>query len=124
MRRRSSHEEEERNERHEAIAEIDGDPALLDTADEARGALGSSRDRFVDHAPEMILDAHVIARLPVEGRRQLAMHAKEGLEHLPDRLAEALGGVLHARGLAREAAVPWRRAAQASVIEASHRPDR
>ena len=74
--------------------------------------------------PEMILDRDAIDGFRVERRRQLALHAEERLEDLPDRLAEALGRILHPRGLCRITAIPCRCPAQAAMIELAHEDDR
>ena len=85
-------------------------------------AVGAAHDRQVEPVPEVIVDRDRVARLRVERRRQVALHPEERLEDLADRLAEALGRVLHARRLQRKAAVPRRRAAHAAVIAADARP--
>ena len=74
--------------------------------------------------PEVVAERHLVLRLRVERRRQRALDAEERLEHLPDRLPEALGGILHARRLQREAAIPCGPLAQASMILAVHDLDR
>src|SRR6185295_3297035 len=96
---RSSHEEQQREERAEAVREIDRDPASLDQAGEARQRLGAPRDGQVERAPEAIVGLHGIARRRIERRREVALDQEERLEDLPYRLPEAFGGVLHARRL-------------------------
>ena len=72
----------------------------------------------VQPVPRVVGRRDRIARLRVERRRQVALDTEERLEHLADRLAEAFGGVLHARRLLREPAIPRRRLAHAAVIVA------
>ena len=112
------------DQRQEAVEQVDRDAALLQQRRPAATAARRSGDGQVEPVPELVVDDDAVARLAVEGRRQLALHAKERLEDLADRLAEALGRVLHARGLPREAAVPGRRAAEAPVVEAAHQHER
>ena len=69
-------------------------------------ALDAGRDRQVDPVPEVIAYRHPVAGSGVERGRQLPLHPEQGLEDLPDRLAEAFRRVLHARGLPWEAAIP------------------
>ena len=45
---------------------------------------------------KVILDADAVARLCVERRRQLALHAEERLTYRAIRLAKAFGAILHA----------------------------
>src|SRR5882672_9950090 len=45
-------------------------------------------------------------------------------EHVADRLAESIRGVLHSRSLLGITAVPWGREAHAAVVEAPHQEER
>ena len=76
--------------------------------------------RYVQPLPDPITHDYAVARGRVEGRGQLAPHGEESAKDMTDRLAEALGRVLHARIQAPEAAIPGSRASHAMVIEASH----
>src|SRR5207253_6877124 len=100
-RRSSSNEEQQGEQREEAVRQINRDPTLLNQSDDARRELGRVRDRQKDPGPERITDAHEIARRCVERRRQVSLDAEEGLEYLPDRLSKAFCRVLHSRRLQR-----------------------
>src|SRR5260221_602072 len=120
----SPDKEKQRQQRAEAVGQVHGDPALLDQADQPRQCFGAARDRQVEPVPEVVAERHLVRRFRVERRRQNALDAEERLEHLPDRLPEALGGILHTRRLQREAAIPCGPLAQASMILAVHDLDR
>ena len=58
------------------------------------------------------------------GRGHVPLHQVQRAEYVPDRLAEGVGGVLHARGLLGKAAVPGIGEAHAAVVEAAHQQER
>ena len=69
-----------------------------------------SRDRAVHPAPVPVLDFLPEDGLRIVGARYLAVDQEHRREDLAYRLPEAVGRVLHARGLLRETAVPRRSA--------------
>ena len=74
------------------------------TRDDASSAAAM---RQVEPAPQGSLDdARGSAARSSKGVGSSRSHAEEGLEDLADRLAEAFGGVLHARGLRAESRSP------------------
>ena len=58
------------------------------------------------------------------GAGQPAIRAVDRSEHVADRLAEGIRGVLHARRLLGIAAVPGIGEAQAAVVEAAYQQER
>ena len=99
------------------IQEIGRDAALLQQADDARRRLGDAGDRHVEPLPEVIGDDESVRGLRIERTRKVPFNAEKGLEYQPDRLAESLGRVLHARIQQREAAVPRWCTSHATMVE-------
>src|SRR5712664_2811022 len=104
------HPDEHTDQSEEAVKQVDGYPPLLEPTYNPRGVLHDDSHGLVEPMPEMVLDRHPVLGRQVVCAGKLATHAEQRFENLPDRLPKALGGVLHARGLPRIAAIPGRRA--------------
>src|SRR5882672_4188546 len=104
-----AHEQQQHDQRREAVKEIDVDAAVLEASDQRRYALVQPRHRQVKPIPQPVLGDGVIDRPGIERGRHFPSDAEERLEDLLDRLTEAFGCVLHAGSLLRIAAIPWRR---------------
>src|SRR5664279_2057419 len=57
----SSHEEEQRQKREEAVRQIHGNASLLNEADNARESLRAAHDRHVHPVPEMVFGLDRVA---------------------------------------------------------------
>ena len=117
-----AHQHQHADQREEAVEQIDRDAALLETGRSAATAARPVGQRQIEPVPEVVVDDDAVARLRrSNGDGQFAAASrKNGSKICADRLAEALGRVLHARGPPREAAGPGRRAPHAPVVEPAH----
>src|SRR5438046_207503 len=100
------------------------EPALLQERDLRGNDSGRARHRQVEPVPVAVLDLERISGLRVLGAGQPAIRAVDRSEHVADRLAEGIRGVLHARRLLGIAAVPGIGEAQAAVVEAAYQQER
>src|SRR6266571_391122 len=116
----SAHEHEKRDQGEEAVEQVDADPAVLQERDLRGDELRRPGDRQVKPVPMAVLDLEEIPRRRIVRPGQVALHAIKRPEHVPYRLAEGVRGVLHARGLLREAAVPGIGEAHPAVVKAPH----
>ena len=66
--------------------------------------------------PEAVIDLDTVTRGLVVRRRHFALDAEKRPEHVPDRLTESFGGVLHARSQLGVTAIPWRHPAHPTVV--------
>src|SRR5438552_1694360 len=84
-RRRSSDEEQERQQRAKAVGQVDRDSTLLDHSRETGQHFGAPDDGEVEHVPPGVADLHRVSRREIEWRRQMALESEKRFEYLPDR---------------------------------------